>query len=191
VTLPSPRAVDGAVVLDLATRTATVMPTETGFPAMLWRHGMEKMGRGGYGAPTVWAHGLGHQQIAPVNLRAERSSSRSAAVIRPGKSWSARLPCPRSWCSIVTPKRSCPSSSAAGTRGRSRSGRGHVCINVAKPSVSEVRARQLGLWIEGRRGEYSFLSPVTRPAHPGPRPRAVGCFPGTALTLPADVPSRS
>jgi hypothetical protein len=65
VTLPSPRAVDGAVVLDLATRTATVMPTETGFPAMLWRHGIEKMGPGGYGAPTVWAHCLGHQQIAP------------------------------------------------------------------------------------------------------------------------------
>jgi hypothetical protein len=65
VTLPNPRAVDGAVVLDVATRTATVMPAETGFPAMLWRRGIEKMMRGGYGAPTVWAHGLGHPQIAP------------------------------------------------------------------------------------------------------------------------------
>jgi hypothetical protein len=64
VGLPNPRAVDGAVVLDLAARIATVVPTETGFPAMLWRRGIEKMGRGGYGAPTVWAHGLGHQQIA-------------------------------------------------------------------------------------------------------------------------------
>jgi hypothetical protein len=62
---PQPVAIDAAVVLDVATRTATVVPTETGFTAMLWRNGIEKLGRGGYGAPTVWAHGLGHQQIAP------------------------------------------------------------------------------------------------------------------------------
>jgi hypothetical protein len=65
VTLPQPLAVNAAVVLDLATRTATVVPTETGFPAMLWRNGIEKMMRGGYDAPTVWGHGLGHQQIGP------------------------------------------------------------------------------------------------------------------------------
>ena len=65
MTTPSPWAVDGAVVLDLAERTATVVPAEPGYASMLWRTGVEKMGRGGYGAHTVWAHGLGHQQIAP------------------------------------------------------------------------------------------------------------------------------
>lgn len=53
------------MVLDVATRTATVVPTETGFPAVLWRNGVEKLGRGGYGGPTVWAHGFGRQKIAP------------------------------------------------------------------------------------------------------------------------------
>jgi hypothetical protein len=62
--LPDPRAVEGAVVLDVANRTVTVVPTETGYNAMLWRTGVEKLERGGYGAPSVWAHGLGHQQIA-------------------------------------------------------------------------------------------------------------------------------
>jgi hypothetical protein len=42
---PNPLAADGAVVLDLDAQTATVVPAETGYPAMLWRHGYEKLVR--------------------------------------------------------------------------------------------------------------------------------------------------
>jgi hypothetical protein len=61
---PNPLAADGAVVLDLDARTATVVPAETGYPAMLWRHGYEKLVRAGYGGPTVWAHSSGRRDIA-------------------------------------------------------------------------------------------------------------------------------
>jgi hypothetical protein len=64
VTIPQSLAVDGAVVLDLAQRTATVIPAEPGHPAMIWRHGIEKLQRSGYHAPTVWAHAPGRRQIA-------------------------------------------------------------------------------------------------------------------------------
>lgn len=61
---PTPVAVDGAVVLDLAERTATVVPAEPGHPAMLWRNGIEKLQRVGYHSPTVWAHAPGRREIA-------------------------------------------------------------------------------------------------------------------------------
>jgi hypothetical protein len=71
VTLPDPLAVEGAVAVDQAARTVTVVPAAPGFPAMLWRHGYERLARAersgrGYGAvPTVWAHGFGEDRIGP------------------------------------------------------------------------------------------------------------------------------
>ncbi len=65
MSVPDPHAVDGAVVLDLAERTATVVPAEPGYPSMIWRHGVEKLARGGHSAPpTVWAHSPGRRDIA-------------------------------------------------------------------------------------------------------------------------------
>lgn len=64
MSVPDPHAIDGAVVLDLAEHTALVVPAEPGYPSMIFRHGVEKIARGGFGAPTVWAHSPGRRDIA-------------------------------------------------------------------------------------------------------------------------------
>jgi hypothetical protein len=62
--LPNPLAADGAVALDLAARTATVMPAEPGLAALLWRKGYQALAQDSYRAPAVYAHGLGRSDLA-------------------------------------------------------------------------------------------------------------------------------
>jgi hypothetical protein len=68
VSLPDPLATVGAVALDLEARTATVIPAETGYPAMLWQQGYRAMVKAErtsrYGAPDVWADAPGRRQVA-------------------------------------------------------------------------------------------------------------------------------
>ena len=69
--VPHPRAVDGAVAVDMATRTLTVVPAEPGYSAMLWRDGYEALVKAGgtlYGVRDVWAHAPGRPEVARGEL---------------------------------------------------------------------------------------------------------------------------
>jgi hypothetical protein len=61
-------ASDCVVAVDLAMRTVTVMPAETGYSALLWREGYEKLIQaersGRYGAPAVWARDARWREVA-------------------------------------------------------------------------------------------------------------------------------
>ena len=59
MSLPDPLAVAGAVAVDRAGRTITVIPAGPGYAAMMWANGIEKMERGADRVPTVWARSAG------------------------------------------------------------------------------------------------------------------------------------